>query len=207
MHVIAVIFVFLSAINVVHSWTSMGSGGMAGVTYASGSIYNVNTMCPSNVNQGYTCDGRNFGNQYLDPAVTSAYCGGHLGTSRQFGFGHGVTSGQTCGQCAQLRVPRTDGTYNYMTVMMVDHFTWSMEVGTTEIAYLVEGTQWVVGDRADFEYRIVGDYDCYASFDDDGSSTVVTPSPVTPTVQPDDTTTTTRDNGGDSSGSSGSCAV
>merc|ERR1719384_1527770 len=190
MHVIAVIFVFLSAINVVHSWTSMGSGGMAGVTYASGTIYNVNTMCPSNVNQGYTCDGRNFGNQYLDPAVTSAYCSGHLGTSRQFGFGHGVTAGQTCGQCAQLRVPRTDGTYNYMTVMMVEHFTWSMEVGTTEIAYLVEGTQWVVGDRADFEYRIVGDYDCYASFDDD-SYTPPTP-PTAPTTTETSSRTTTR---------------
>jgi len=79
-----------------------------------------------------------------------------------------------------------------MTVMMVDHFTWSMEVGTTEIATLVQGTQWVVGDRADFEFRIVGDYDCYATFDDDAgagtsggdtnpnTNTPAPPSPVSP---------------------------
>lgn len=65
-----------------------------------------------------------------------------------------------------------------MTVMMVDHFTWSMEVGTPEIAHLVDGTEWEVGDYADFEFRLVGD--CYASFDDDAdgdSSTVVIPTP------------------------------
>merc|ERR1719445_1843094 len=148
------------------SWTSMSAGGMSGVTYASGTIYNVDTMCPNNVNQGYVCDGRNFGDKYLDATAMSSFCSSHSGTSAQFGFGHGVTSSQKCGQCAQIRVPRTDGSYNYMTVMMVDHFTWSMEVGTTEIATLVEGTQWVVGDRADFDFRIVGDYDCYATFDD-----------------------------------------
>eukprot|EP00486_Rosalina_sp_Unknown_P009123 CAMPEP_0201578788 /NCGR_PEP_ID=MMETSP0190_2-20130828/25847_1 /ASSEMBLY_ACC=CAM_ASM_000263 /TAXON_ID=37353 /ORGANISM="Rosalina sp." /LENGTH=232 /DNA_ID=CAMNT_0048012363 /DNA_START=260 /DNA_END=955 /DNA_ORIENTATION=+ len=76
-----------------------------------------------------------------------------------------------------------------MTVMMVDHFTWSMEVGTTEIAYLVEGTQWVVGDRADFDYRIVDD--CYTSFGDDiptsPSSPVPDPTP-TPTIPTTPTT-------------------
>lgn len=67
-----------------------------------------------------------------------------------------------------------------MNVMMVDHFTWSMEVGTPEIAHLVDGTQWAVGDYADFEFRLVGD--CYASFDDDAdgdSSTVLIPTPQT----------------------------
>ena len=140
---------------------------MSGTTYAGGSIYNVGTMCPSNVNQGYACDGRNFGDMYLNPSTVSAFCSGHPGNYKQYGFGHGVSSSQKCGECAQIRVPRTDGTYNYMTVMMVDHYTWSMEVGTTEIAYLVEGTQWVVGDRADFDFRLV---DCYQSFDDSSSS-------------------------------------
>ncbi len=161
-----------------YSWASMSSGGMSGVTYASGTIYNTNTMCPSNVNQGYVCDGRNFGDQYLDAGEMSAFCAGHTGSSRQFGFGHGVTASQVCGQCAQIRVPRTDGTYNYMSVMMVDHFTWSMEVGTTEIAYLVDNTKWVVGDRANFEYRIVNDYDCYAAFDGDTPTTTTTTTPT-----------------------------
>ena len=134
------------------------------------------------------CDGRNFGDKYLDATEMSSFCSSHSGSSTQFGFGHGVTSSQKCGECAQIRVPRTDGSYNYMTVMMVDHYTWSMEVGTTEIAYLVDGTPWVVRDRADFEFRIVGDYDCYATFDDNGHSngetgsgatnTPLTPSPV-----------------------------
>merc|ERR1719461_1836424 len=82
-----------------------------------------------------------------------------------------------------------------------------MEVGTTEIAYLVEGTQWVVGDRADFEYRIVGDYDCYASFGDDAStSTVVTPSYTPSPVMPSYTPSPTYYSGG-SSGASSLCAV
>jgi len=190
----------------------MSAGSMSGVTYASGTIYNVGTLCPSNGNyqsgaqQGYVCDARNFGDKYLDPSVTGAFCQGYLGTSKQYGFGHGVTASQKCGECAQIRVPRTDGSYNYMTVMMVDHFTWSMEVGTTEIAYLMEGTNWVVNDRADFEFRIVGDYDCYASFDgdaDDGGSSVPAVSEPTPRPTPNPTVISS-DNGGSSSSS---CAL
>jgi len=98
-----------------------------------------------------------------------------------------------------------------MTVMMVDHFTWSMEVGTTEIAHLVSGTKWVVGDRADFEYRIVGDYDCYATFDDNDST--YTPPSYTPSTTTTTTTksswsswTTTKQSSGGSSSNSG-CSV
>lgn len=152
----------------------MSDGGMSGVTYAGGSIYNVGAMCPAHVNQGYVCDGRNSGAQYLDPSTVTHFCSSHLGTSTEFGFGHGVSSSQKCGECAQLRVRRVDGSYNHMTVMMVDHFTWSMEVGTTEIASLLDSTQWSIGDRADFEFRIVNDFDCFASFDDashDGDGT------------------------------------
>merc|ERR1712190_571120 len=61
---------------------------------------------------------------------------------------------------------------------------------------------------ADFEYRIVGDYDCYASFADDassGSSTVVNPSYTPSPVMPSYTPSPTYYSGG-SSGSS-SCAV
>jgi len=69
--------------------------------------------------------------------------------------------------------------------------------------------QWVVGDRADFEYRIVGDYDCYASFGDDASSgsssTIVIPSYTSSPVLPSYTPSPTYYSGG-SSGSS-SCAV
>eukprot|EP01084_Bolivina_argentea_P259589 438057_1 len=177
MYCLVTFITFQITFYVSYSWTSMGGGGMSGVTYASGTIYNVGTMCPSNANQGYVCDGRNFGDKYLNPQSLRVFCSGHLGSSRQFGFGHGVTAQQKCGQCAQIRVPRRDGSYNYMTVMMVDHFTWSMEVGTTEIAYLVQGTNWVVGDRANFDYRIVGDYDCFSSFD---GNPLPTPIPTTP---------------------------
>lgn len=96
-----------------------------------------------------------------------------------------------------------------MTVMMVDHFTWSMEVGTTEIAHLVDGTQWVVGDRANFEFRIIGDYECFASFADDadggsgGGGGGVVPSPVVPPTAP----TAPPNSGGGGGGSTDSCSV
>ena len=146
-----IILCFLSInINICYSWTSNTAGGMAGVTYAGSTVYNVNTMCPNKANQGYACDGRNSGDKYLNPSTLSSFCSSHSGTT--YGFGHGVTASQKCGQCARIRVPRKDGGYNYMEVSMVDHFTSSMEVGTVEIEYLLAGTKWVKGDRADFEF-------------------------------------------------------
>lgn len=190
----------LSSAQVTSAWTSHSAGNMKGVTYAGGSIYNAGTMCPSNTKQGYVCDSRNFGAEYLDPTAVSSFCSGYPGTSSQYGFGHGVTSSQKCGECAQIRVPRIDGSYNYMTVMMVDHYTWSMEVGTTEIPHLLEGTQWQVGDFANFDFRLVGD--CYASFDGDSGSSVPapTPRPTTAIVVNSPSPTTGSGGGGSSAG-------
>ena len=173
-------------INASYGWTSFSSVGMHGVTYAGGTIYDVNTLCVGGVNQGYACDGRNSGVKYLNPTTVNTFCQLRSSSSnyKQFGFGHGVigvSPAQSCGECAQIRVPRTDGTYNYMLVMMVDTATESMEVGTTEIPYLMEGTQWVVNDRADFDFRIV---DCDNT--DFGGTTPSTPS--SPTPQPTDPT-------------------
>jgi len=92
-----------------------------------------------------------------------------------------------------------------MTVMMVDHFTWSMEVGTTEIEYLVEGTRWVVGDRADFDFRIVDD--CYASFGDDVSTPSNPVSSPTPRPTPAPVTAPTPTIPSNGGGSSTTCSV
>ena len=203
-------------LDVSYSWTTNSAGSMDGVTYASGVVYNVGTMCPSNVNQGYACDGRNIGTNYLNPNTVSSFCSDHIGTSTQYGFGHGVSSSQTCGQCAQIRVARESGGYNYMTVMMVDRHTASMEVGTTEIQHLLEDTGSALGDRLDFDFRIVNGGDCYASFDDDASSSPGspsdgrnTPSPTTSTSTSTESSPTDSSSGGSSSGcsSDSSCSV
>ena len=156
--------------DVSYSWIKWTKDG---VTYSGGTTYNMKTLCPTqsstNLYQPYACHPTNQGIKKLDASDVSPFCDEYYKADsikqKQFGFGHGVTDDQACGKCGQLRVLRQDGTYNYMTVMKVDSTTTSMEVGTVEIDYLLEGTGEPKGNRLNFEYRIVGDYDCSVSFD------------------------------------------
>ena len=194
-------------LDVSYSWTWNSAGGMKGVTYAGGETYGTSTLCPANVNLGYACDGRNTdAGTNLDAGTVEAFCNGHVGTSKQWAFGHAVQDkqSQSCGQCAQIRVARTSGGYNYMTVMMVDAWTDSMEVGTTAMGYLLEGVDGkALGDRLDFEYQIVGNYDCYAAFEDSGTV------PTTSTTKPPTSSGTAPTNASPtkSESTSGTCSV
>ena len=147
------IMVYLT-LDVSYSWTTHTAGNMVGVTYAGNGHYEIGTVCPDNAELGYQCDARNPSGTFLDVNAVRSFCN-QIGSSTQYGFGHGVTTSQGCGECAQLRVLRTDGTYNYMTVMRVDLYSNTMEVGETEIGALLDRSGYQVGDVAPFDYQLV----------------------------------------------------
>jgi len=139
------------------------------MTYAGGTIYDVATLCqPVNVNQGYACDGRNFGDKNLDQGTVTNFC-----QRSGIAFGHGLGPSQTCGSCAEVRVRRADGGYNTLTVMMVDTTTRSAEIGQAEMHVLLDNNAEgkVLNDRLTFDYRIV------PCFGGDSPGPAPTPSP------------------------------
>jgi len=140
------------------------------MTYAGGTIYDVATLCePVNVNQGYACDGRNFGDKNLDQSAVAEFC-----KLSGIAFGHGLAPAQTCGSCAEVRVKRAEGGYNHLTVMMVDTTTPSAEIGQAQMHALLDNNAEgkVLNDRLSFDYRVVP---CFGS---SSPSPSVTPAPT-----------------------------
>ena len=147
-------FIIYITFNVSYSWTWNLQGGMLGLSYGIGGRYEIATVCPQNVSLGYYCDASsNDEARYLNGTAVESFC--EIQNSTQVAFGTAVIRSQICGECAQLRVLRTDGEYNQMTVMMVDSFSFRPEIGDTELESFIANTGYQRGNFVPFEYQLV----------------------------------------------------
>jgi len=169
--------------------TSSGSDGAwtiwsgSGITYHDDHSYEVDTYCAENhdmihmcwymddewVAQKPSCDNTcQAAKQFQQDNVMSQFCQ----RSDRIAFGHPVDN--NCGECVEIRVLKSDGTYNMVTVMTVDNpkigwgdvpgDTSSPELSKAAKEYLTEGVVFnnvqppreaELNDRLPFEYRTV----------------------------------------------------